>query len=76
MVYYWVDCRGFLLYNPASLIPRRDVLHKYLIHDNIAESLANHTVLPLFSVKIEQERKELTNVIANFLNDKNLIAKA
>ena len=47
----------------------------HLIHDNIAESLANHTVVPLFSVKIENEREALTNVVSDFLTEKNLIAK-
>ncbi len=47
----------------------------HLLRDNIAESLANHTVIPMFSVKIEKERSELSNVVTEFLNDKNLIIK-
>ena len=45
----------------------------HLIHDNIAESLANHSLVPLFSVKIETQG--LTNTVTDFLKDKNLIAK-
>tara|TARA_B100000809_G_scaffold99226_1_gene97742 strand:- start:232 stop:1131 length:900 start_codon:yes stop_codon:yes gene_type:complete len=47
----------------------------HLIHDNIAESLANHSVIPLFSVKIQQDQDTLTSAVAHFLSDKNLIAK-
>ncbi|PCI93764.1 MAG: hypothetical protein COB15_15810 [Flavobacteriales bacterium] len=42
----------------------------HLFKDNIAENLANHTVVPMFSVKIEKEREALTNVVTDFLADK------
>jgi hypothetical protein len=42
----------------------------HLFKDSIAEYLANHTVIPMFSVKIEKEREALTNVVTDFLADK------
>jgi nucleotide-binding universal stress UspA family protein len=47
----------------------------HLLQDNIAESLSNHMVIPLFSVKIEEERRMLTDTIVDFLTKKNLIFK-
>jgi len=47
----------------------------HLLQDNIAESLSNHMVIPLFSVKIEEERGVLTETIVDFLTKKNLIIK-
>jgi nucleotide-binding universal stress UspA family protein len=47
----------------------------HLLQDNIAESLSNHMVIPLFSVKIEAERGVLTDTIVAFLTEKNIIIK-
>tara|TARA_B100000809_G_C15139882_1_gene532635 strand:- start:7445 stop:8341 length:897 start_codon:yes stop_codon:yes gene_type:complete len=47
----------------------------HLLQDNIAESLSNHMIIPLFSVKIEDERGGTTDSIVDFLTEKNLIIK-
>lgn len=47
----------------------------HLLQDNIAESLSNHMLIPLFSVKIEEERGMITDVIVDYLTEKNLFTK-
>ena len=48
----------------------------HLLNYNIAEGLANHSTIPLFSVKIEQDTTGLADAVTGFLSKKNLIAKA
>ena len=42
----------------------------HLLQENIAESLSNHMIIPLFSVKIEDEREVSTDSIVDFLTEK------
>ena len=47
----------------------------HLIKDNIAESLSNHILIPMFSVRIDEEAGALSDGIVEFLIRKNLIIK-